>query len=117
VRSFKKLTAEGVTLVGSDMERVIESVLPGRFGGSALDYQLAEEEDAQGYTRIVIRASPRLQIADEGAVVSAVLEGLRAASISADLAGRLWNQAGAIVVRREEPRLGGGGKLMPLHLR
>jgi hypothetical protein len=117
VRSFKKLTAEGVTLVGSDMERVIESVLPSRFGGSALDYQLAEEEDGQGYTRIVIRASPRLQIADEADVVRAVLEGLRAASISADLAGRLWNQAGAIVVRREEPRLGSGGKLMPLHLR
>jgi hypothetical protein len=43
-----------------------------------------------------------------------VLEGLRSTSISADLAGRLWNQANAIVVRREEPRAGGGGKLMPL---
>ena len=67
VRSFKKLTAEGVTLVGSDLERVIESVLPARFGGSALDYQLAEEEDEQGFTRIVIRVSPRLEIRDEAA--------------------------------------------------
>ncbi len=117
VRSFKKLTAEGVTLVGSDMERVIESVLPARFGGSALDYQLAEEEDEQGFTRIVIRVSPRLEIRDEAALIGAVLEGLAATSISADLAGRLWNQAGAIVMRREDPRLGGGGKLMPLHLR
>jgi hypothetical protein len=117
VRSFKKLTAEGVTLVGSDMERVLESELPARFGGSALDYQLAEEEDEDGFTRIVIRASPRLDLPDEAALIGAVLEGLRSTSISADLAGRLWNQSGAIVVRREEPRVGGGGKLMPLHLR
>ena len=54
VRSYKKLIGEGVTLVGSDMERVIERVLPARFGGSALDYQLAEEEDARGFTRILI---------------------------------------------------------------
>ena len=117
VRSFKKLTAEGVTLVGSDMERVIESVLPARFGGSALDYQLAEEEDGRGFTRIVIRVSPRVEVEDEAALIRAVLEGLATTSISADLAGRLWNQANAIVVRREEPRVGGGGKLMPLHLR
>lgn len=116
VRSFKKLTAEGVTLVGSDMERVIESVLPARFGGSALDYQLAEEEDERGFTRIVIRVSPRLDIRDETELVRAVLDGLTEASISADLAGRLWSQANAILVRREEPRTGGGGKLMPLHL-
>ena len=40
VRSFKKLTAEGMTLVGSEMEQVLEYDLPARFGGSALDYQL-----------------------------------------------------------------------------
>lgn len=40
VRSFGKLTAEGVTLVGSEMERILESELPSRFGGSPLDYQL-----------------------------------------------------------------------------
>ena len=63
VRSFRKLTAEGVTLVGSDMERVLESVLPARFGGSALDYQLAEEEDERGFTRIVVRVAPSIELA------------------------------------------------------
>jgi hypothetical protein len=114
VRSFRKLTAEGVTLIGSDMEHVLESVLPARFGGSALDYQLAEEEDEQGFTRICIRVSPRVELQDEHAVIRAVLEGLATTSISADLAGRLWNQADAIHVRREEPVLGGRGKLLPL---
>ena len=87
-----------------------------RFGGSALDYQLAEEEDDRGYTRIVLRIGPRVDIADEAAVKATVLDALATASISADLAGRLWNQAGAFVVRREQPQVGGGGKLMPLHL-
>jgi hypothetical protein len=116
VRSFRKLTAEGVTLVGSDMEHVLESVLPARYGGSALDYQLAEEEDERGFTRIVVRVAPSIELRDEAELIRTVLEGLARTSISADLAGRLWNQAGAIQVRREAPVVGGGGKLMPLHL-
>jgi len=115
VRSFKKLTAEGITLVGTEMEHVLETVLPARFGGSPLDYQLAEEEDEQGFTRIFVNVSPSVRLADESAVVAAVLEALQQASISADLAGRLWNQAGAIRVRRVEPALGATGKLHPLH--
>jgi hypothetical protein len=115
VRSFKKLTAEGITLVGSEMEHVLESVLPARFGGSPLDYQLAEEEDERGFTRVCINVSPRVRLDDEQALIDAVLEGLEQASISADLAMRLWNQAGAIRVRRVEPTLGGSAKLHPLH--
>jgi hypothetical protein len=114
VRSFKKLTAEGVTLVGSEMERILESELPARFGGTALDYQLVEEEDAQGFTCISIVVSPSVELDSEQAVVEAVLQGLEKASISADLAVRLWNQAGAIRVRRDEPHIGQRGKLLPL---
>ena len=114
VRSFKKLTTEGVTLVGSEMEHVLESVLPERFGGSALDYQLVEEEDEQGFTRISIHVSPGIDLADENELIQTVLSGLEKGSISADLAGRLWNQAGAMQVRRVQPILGGRGKLMPL---
>jgi hypothetical protein len=116
VRSFKKLTAEGVTLVGSEMEHVLEHVLPERFGGSALDYQLAEEEDAEGFTRIAIRVSPSVGPLDEGAVLATVLTALERASISADLAVRLWNHTGAIRIVRAAPIVGARGKLLPLHL-
>ncbi|MDX1382582.1 MAG: hypothetical protein R3190_03005, partial [Thermoanaerobaculia bacterium] len=115
VRSFKKLTAEGVTLVGSDMEHVIEEILPSRFGGSAFDYQLIEDEDDDGRTRIVIRVSPAVGEIDEEALLGAVLAGLERASVSSDLAVRLWNQTGAIRVERAEPHHGGRGKLLPLH--
>ena len=49
VRSFRKLTGGGVTLVGSEMVHILEEVLPARFGGNPLDYQLLEEEDEQGF--------------------------------------------------------------------
>jgi hypothetical protein len=114
VRSFKKLTAEGVTLVGSEMEHVLEHVLPARFGGTALDYQLVEEEDEQGFTRITLCVSPSVGPLDDAALTAAVLEGLERASISADLAVRLWNQTGAFRVRRVEPVVGARGKLQPL---
>ncbi|MGH2404320.1 MAG: hypothetical protein ACRDGN_07625, partial [bacterium] len=58
VRSFRKLTGEGMTLIGSDMVRVLEEVLPARFGGSPLDYQLVEEEDDEGFTRLALAISP-----------------------------------------------------------
>ena len=116
VRSFKKLTAEGVTLIGSEMEHVLESELPRRFGGSPLDYQLTEEEDERGFTRICLNVSPEVRLDDESDLVAAVLEGLRGASIGADLAGRLWSEAGGLVVRRRAPELTARGKLLPLHL-
>ena len=43
----------------------MERVLPARFGGSPLDYQLMEEEDERGFTRLSLLVSPKLRIADE----------------------------------------------------
>lgn len=111
IRSFRKLTGEGVTLVGTDVARVIEDVLPATFGGSPLDYQLLEEEDAHGFTRLSVIVSPRVQIADEDAVGQVILDELgRGAATS------LWRQAGTLRVVRREPIWTERGKLMPLHL-
>jgi phenylacetate-coenzyme A ligase PaaK-like adenylate-forming protein len=114
VRSYRKLTGEGVTLVGSEMERILDEVLPARFGGSALDYQLMEEEDAEGFTRLGLLVSPRVKSLDEQAVVQTVLEELSRGSASADLARAFWTQARTLRVRREEPVWTSRGKLIPL---
>jgi hypothetical protein len=37
----------GVTLIGNELLRILEEVLPARFGGTPLDYQMMEQEDAQ----------------------------------------------------------------------
>ena len=44
IRSFEKLTAGGMTFVDTDVVRVLEEVLPRRFGGGPIDYQLIEDE-------------------------------------------------------------------------
>jgi hypothetical protein len=116
IRSFRKLTSEGVTLVGSEMVHILEEVLPARFGGSPLDYQLLEEEDEQGFTRLNLLVSPKIKISDETAVVDTVLEALRRSSAAADLAGAVWHQANTLRVKRMEPIWTSRGKLMPLQV-
>jgi hypothetical protein len=116
IRSFRKLTGEGVTLIGSEMLHILEDVLPQRFGGTALDYQLLEEEDEHGFTRLNLIVSPRVAIEDEAAVVATVLEALQQGSGSASLASALWRQAQTLRIRRTEPVWTQRGKLNPLHL-
>jgi hypothetical protein len=116
IRSFSKLTGEGVTLVGSEMVRILEDVLPTRFGGSALDYQLMEEEDKDGFTRLSLLINPGIEINDEKAVIETVLEAMEKSSVGADSASAIWKQANALRVKREKPVWTARGKLMPLHL-
>lgn len=110
IRSFKKLTAEAVTLVGSDVVRILEEVLPARFGGTALDYQLLEEEDPAGFTRLSLVISPRVPLTDERAVADTLLAHVGRGT------GAILRQAQTLRVRRMEPVWTARGKLMPLHL-
>lgn len=116
IRSYSKLTGEGVTLVGSDMVRILEEVLPARFGGTPLDYQLLEQEDEAGLTRLSLVISPRVVIRDERAVIDTVLAALRQTSIAADAARSTWEQAGTLQIKRMEPIWTARGKFMPLHI-
>lgn len=115
VRSFSKVTGEGVTLLGSEMIHILEEVLPARFGGSPLDYQLLEEEDEQGFTRLSLVISPRVEISDEVVVIETVMDALGQSSTAADIARAIWNQASTLRVKRAEPIWTARGKMMPLH--
>jgi hypothetical protein len=95
IRSFRKLTGEGVTLVGSEMIRILEEVLPARFGGSSLDYQMVEEEDGQGLTRLTLLISPKLEIADDAAVIDVVLDALGRNNLAGQLTRGIWTRRGA----------------------
>lgn len=116
IRSYGKLVSEGATLIGNDMVRILEQVLPARFGGTALDYQLMEQEDEHGFTRLRLLISPRVEIADEAAVIATVLSALRDSSPMADAARRVWQQAQTIQIMRMEPVWTRSGKLLPLHI-
>jgi hypothetical protein len=116
IRSYSKLIGEGVTLIGNEMLHILEEVLPARFGGSPLDYQMMEQEDEQGFTRLYVLISPRIEIADEQQVIDVILNAMRESSPMADGARAVWQQMQTIRVKREEPILTGRGKLMPLHI-
>jgi hypothetical protein len=115
IYSFRKLTGEGVTLVGSDMLRVLEEVLPSRFGGSPLDYQLHEEEDERGFTRLCVLVSPRVGVLDDTEVIRTVVDGLARGGFASELATATWLAAGSLRIRRSEPMWTARGKLLPLH--
>ena len=103
IGSGQKLTGEGVTLAGTDIVRVVEELLPSRLGGSALDYQLVEEEDRDGFTRMTLLVSPDVTHADDSVVISAVLDGLSNSSDAGRTASDILRAAGALRVRREKP--------------
>jgi len=117
IRSYRKLTGEGVTLVGSDMVQVLEEVLPRQFGGNALDYQMLEQEDESGLTRLYLIISPRVAIRDERAVLTVVNRALQDGSVAADVARTIWQDANTIQIKRMEPIWSERGKFSPLILR
>lgn len=116
IRSYSKLVGEGVSFIGDEMLAVLEHQLPARFGGSPLDYQMMEQEDAAGFTRLYLVIDPRVKIADEGQVVEFVLTALTNSSPMGDGVRRVWQQSRTLQVKRMKPVATAAGKLLPLHI-
>ena len=115
IRSYTKLVGEGGTLVGEDLLTLLEDVLPRRFGGTALDYQLSEEEDEAGLTRLVLVVDPRVALPADEQVVAFVLGELSASSPMADATATIWRSADTLRVARRAPLLTAHGKFQSLH--
>ena len=115
IRSYDKLTGEGVTVARSDMLRVLEEQLPRQFGGTSVDYQLAEEAGADGLVRLILRISPRIGPLDEEAARAVLLSGLDKGGLVDRHMAVLWRQAGTVVIRRDEPVATAAGKVLPFH--
>ncbi len=113
IRSFEKLTGEGVTFRGADLQRLLEKMLPERFGGSVGDYQLLEEQDARGLPCYTLLISPEVGSLNEVELCRAFLEELRRISGSYRLMVNVWNQAGFLKVSRQSPVVTGRGKILP----
>ena len=115
VRSFEKLTGEGVAFVRTDLVPLLEEVLPARFGGTSADYQLLEEEDGQGVMRLYLLVGPRVGPVDDEAVRAAFLAGLSPQGGIEQLSADVWERAGTVRVRRQEPVANGVGKVLPFY--
>jgi len=113
IRSFEKLTGEGVTFVGGDLFRLMEEILPKRFGGTLGDYQLVEEQDVHGLPRYTLLVSPEVGPVEDKLLVSALLEELGKMKGAYHLMAGIWSRADIIQVKREQPRPTPRGKILP----
>jgi phenylacetate-coenzyme A ligase PaaK-like adenylate-forming protein len=114
IRSYEKLTSEGVTFLGTELLRLVEEVLPTSFGGAPTDYQLVETEEA-GISRILVIASPRLGPLDETTVVARILDTLSEVP-GGSVMVQHWRQGNTLKLVRREPYHTASAKILPLHL-
>ena len=115
IRSPEKLTAGGMTFLDVDVIRVLENVLPGRFGGAPTDYQLVEEEDPNGRPRLRLLVHPAVGEVDPAAVANTFLAALGAGSGAARVMELLWRGAGLLRVERHPPLVAASGKVLHIH--
>ena len=115
IRSFEKLTAGGMTFLDVDLVSVLEEVLPGRFGGGPTDYQLVEEEAADGRPAVRLLIHPRVRVTDPEAVGRAFLDTISSGNGAGRVMGTVWRDAGLLRVECRAPIMTASGKI--LHLR
>jgi len=114
IHSIGKLTGHGMSLVGTEVVRLLEQRLPTRFGGAPTDYQLVELE-GEVQTQLILRVSPRLAGVPLDEIRAALLKELRTC-YAGRLASRVWSNADALQVIHAQPLATVSGKVLPLHL-
>ena len=117
IRSYEKLTGEGVTFVNTDFVWIIESKLPEAFGGKSTDYQLVEGESKNGIPHLRLLISPRVGTINESEVVKTFLRFLQHAEdrLWAQSGTEMWSQSGMIRVTRQIPMPTASGKILPFY--
>ena len=115
IRSYEKLTSEGMNFLGADLLTLVEQVLPERFGGRPTDYQFVES-DSDGLPRVSLLVHPAVGQLDGDQVVGAVLEFLRSRGIGEDMMADVWAQSRTLEVVRQAPYVTHGGKILPLQM-
>jgi hypothetical protein len=109
-----------VTFVDSDLIRIIEKELPRRYGGQSTDYQLVEEEDVRGLTRLRLLVSPRVGKVDEQALAETLIQLLKAGESSPESwtqsGSDMWAQARTLRIKRKHPIPTRSGKILPFHI-
>jgi hypothetical protein len=116
IRSYEKLTAGGMTFLDTDVIRVLEEVLPARFGGVPTHYQLVEEEDASGRPRLRLVVDPAVGALDDRAVLDTFLATLGRGSDTHRLMELVWRGGGFLAVERRPLHATPSGKLLHLHV-
>ena len=116
VRSFEKLTAGGMTFLDADVIRVLEDVLPARFGGAPTHYQLVEEETNDGTARLRLFVHPAVGPLDPRQVAEAFLRAIGPGSGAQRVMALFWENTNVLRVERRPPLATASGKILHLHV-
>ncbi len=116
IRSIEKLTAGGMTFLDTDIIRVLEEVLPGRFGGGPTDYQVVEEEGVDGRSALRLLVNPAVGPIASEAVAEAFLVALGSGRGPQQVMGLAWRDPGLLRVERRPPLVTPAGKILHLHV-
>ena len=114
IRSFEKLTAGGMTFSDMDIVRILEEILPRRFGGGPTDYQLVEELVNDGQPRLRLLVHPSIAVDNPAAVSDVFLEALGAGSETQRIMSLQLRQGGFLRVERRPPLAAASGKILHL---
>jgi len=114
IGSYGKLTGQGMTLVGTDIVKILEEAMPAQLGGAPGDYQLVEHEGA-AQTQVTLRVSPRVGILSTDKAKECFLKEIRK-YFGGALAARMWSHADGFQAVIAEPFSTITGKIVPLHL-
>jgi hypothetical protein len=115
IRSFEKLTLGGMTFLDTDVVRVLDEVLPARFGGGPTAYQLVEEDDSAGRPVLRLLVDPRVGALDPSAVAKAFLAEIGTGASAGRVMALHWRAAGWPRVERRAPLATPTGKILHLH--
>ena len=115
IGAYSKVTAGGMTFMDAEILRVLEEILPERFGGGATDYQLEEVDDENGEAMLTLRVHPSVDHLDEASLIDAFIEAVGDGSGVERVMALKWRSSGFVRVVREPPKSTASGKI--LHLR
>jgi len=113
IRSYEKLTSEGMHFLGDELLSLVEQVLPARFGGTATDYQFVEYEE-RGLPKVSLVVSPSVGPFDPDEAVRAMLDYLRGRGVGQKLMTDVWANGETLRVERDAPHMTPAGKIQPL---
>jgi hypothetical protein len=117
IRSFEKLTGAGMTFLDTDIIRVLEEVLPAKFGGSATDYQLVEEEGEDGSPVLTLLIRPDVGPIAEAEAAKEFITSLSQGDGPEKVMAMAWQEAGLLRIERRAPIPTSSGKILHLFLR
>jgi hypothetical protein len=116
IRSFEKFTSEGMNYFYGDLYELFERTFPREFGGDPGDYQLIEEEDDTGQTRLTLIVHPQVKDLDDNRIIAVLRAELSKRSRGDRFMTDVWTRAGTFKLKREVPYASPRGKVLPLHI-